>query len=60
MDVEAPRGLLRVFEEVEDPRLERTRLHKLGVCPSNQSPIASVFSGPGFNGDGYDPGQLAA
>ena len=29
MDVEAPRGLLRIFEEVEDPRLERTRLHRL-------------------------------
>ena len=29
MDVEAPRGLLRVFGEVEDPRVERTRLHRL-------------------------------
>ena len=29
MDVEAPRGLLRIFEEVEDPRLERTKLHGL-------------------------------
>jgi len=29
MDVEAPRGLLRVFEEVEDPRVERTKLHRL-------------------------------
>ncbi len=29
MDVEAPRGLLRVFEKVEDPRVERTRLHRL-------------------------------
>jgi len=29
MDVEAPRGLLRVFENVEDPRVERTRLHRL-------------------------------
>ena len=29
MDVEAPRGLLRIFGEVEDPRVERTRLHRL-------------------------------
>ena len=29
MDVEAPRGLLRVFEEVKDPRVERTKLHHL-------------------------------
>jgi len=33
----------------------------LGVCPSNQSPIASAFSGQGFNhGDGCDHWQLAA
>src|SRR3989304_2993538 len=29
MDVEAPRGLLRIFGEVEDPRVERTKLHRL-------------------------------
>jgi len=29
MDVEAPRGLLRLFEEIEDPRMERTKLHRL-------------------------------
>ncbi len=29
MDVEAPRGLLRFFDEVEDPRVERTKLHAL-------------------------------
>jgi predicted transposase YbfD/YdcC len=29
MDVEAPRGLLRFFDEVEDPRMERTKLHSL-------------------------------
>ena len=29
MDVEAPRGLLRLWEEVEDPRVERTKLHRL-------------------------------
>ena len=28
MDVEASRGLLRVFEKVEDPRVERTKLHR--------------------------------
>jgi len=28
-DVEAPRGLLRLGEEVEDPGVERTRLHRL-------------------------------
>lgn len=29
MDVEAPRGLLRVFDELEDPRVERNKLHGL-------------------------------
>ena len=29
MDVEAPRGLLRFFEELEDPRMNRTKLHSL-------------------------------
>jgi len=29
MDVEAPRGLLRVFEQVQDPRVERGKLHRL-------------------------------
>lgn len=29
MDVEAPRGLLRFFEELEDPRMDRTKLHSL-------------------------------
>jgi len=29
MDVEAPRGLLRFFDELEDPRMERTKLHSL-------------------------------
>ena len=29
MDVEAPRSLLRRFDEVEDPRVERTKLHRL-------------------------------
>jgi len=29
MDVGAPRGLLRVFDELEDPRLDRTKLHRL-------------------------------
>lgn len=29
MDVEAPRGLLRLFDELEDPRMERTKLHAL-------------------------------
>jgi predicted transposase YbfD/YdcC len=29
MDVEASRGLLRFFDELEDPRMERTRLHSL-------------------------------
>ncbi len=30
MDVGVSRGLLRYFDEVEDPRMERTRLHSLG------------------------------
>jgi len=29
MDVDAPRGLLRFFDELEDPRLDRTKLHAL-------------------------------
>jgi len=29
MDVEAPRGLLRLLGEVEDPRVERTKPHRL-------------------------------
>ena len=29
MDVEAQRGLLRIFGDVEDPRMERTKLHLL-------------------------------
>lgn len=29
MDVDAPRGLLRAFEELEDPRMDRTKNHKL-------------------------------
>ena len=29
MEVEAPRGLLRFFDEVEDPRMDRTKLHSL-------------------------------
>ena len=29
MDVEALRGLLRFFEELEDPRMDRTKLHSL-------------------------------
>jgi hypothetical protein len=29
LDVEAPRGLRRIFGEVEDPRVERTKLHRL-------------------------------
>jgi len=29
MDVEASRGLLRFFEQVEDPRVDRTKLHSL-------------------------------
>ena len=29
MNVEAPRGLLRFFEELEDPRMDRTKLHAL-------------------------------
>lgn len=29
MDVDASRGLLRLFEEVEDPRMNRTRRHSL-------------------------------
>lgn len=29
MDVGAPRGLLRFFDEVQDPRMERTKLHAL-------------------------------
>jgi len=29
MEVEAPRGLLRVFGELEDPRVARTKLHRL-------------------------------
>ena len=30
MDVEAPRGLLRFFDELEDPRMDRTKRHSLG------------------------------
>jgi len=30
MDVDAPRGLLRAFEGLEDPRMERTKHHSLG------------------------------
>ncbi len=30
MDVDAPRGLLRFFDELEDPRMDRTKLHSLG------------------------------
>jgi predicted transposase YbfD/YdcC len=29
MDADAPRGLLRHFDSLEDPRVERTRLHRL-------------------------------
>ncbi|MFP4434780.1 MAG: ISAs1 family transposase [Phycisphaerae bacterium] len=29
MDVDAPRGLLRAFAELEDPRMDRTKEHKL-------------------------------
>ena len=29
MDVEAPRGLLRFFDELDDPRMDRTKLHSL-------------------------------
>jgi predicted transposase YbfD/YdcC len=29
MDVEAPCGLLRFFDELEDPRMDRTKLHSL-------------------------------
>ena len=29
MDVEAPRGLLRFFDDVEDPRMDRTKRHLL-------------------------------
>ena len=29
MDVEAPRGLLRFFDEIQDPRMDRTKLHLL-------------------------------
>jgi predicted transposase YbfD/YdcC len=29
MDVEAPRGLLRFFDELEDPRMNRTKRHSL-------------------------------
>lgn len=29
MDVEAPRGLLRAFAELEDPRMDRTKKHSL-------------------------------
>jgi hypothetical protein len=42
MDVEAPRGLLRLFEEIEDPRMERTKLHRLvdtGMAGSPRIPI---------------------
>ena len=30
MDVDAPRGLLRYFDELEDPRMDRTKRHSLG------------------------------
>ncbi len=30
MDVDAPRGLLRFFDELEDPRMDRTKFHSLG------------------------------
>ncbi len=30
MDVDAPRGLLRFFNELVDPRMDRTKLHSLG------------------------------
>jgi predicted transposase YbfD/YdcC len=29
MDVKAPRGLMRIFGQVEDPRIERTKMHAL-------------------------------
>ncbi len=29
MEVEAPRGLLRIFEELEDPRMDRAKRHSL-------------------------------
>ncbi|MCK5713350.1 MAG: ISAs1 family transposase, partial [Hyphomicrobiaceae bacterium] len=29
MDVDAPRGLLRAFEDLEDPRMDRTKAHSL-------------------------------
>jgi len=29
MDVEAPRALLRVFDDLDDPRVERAKLHRL-------------------------------
>ena len=33
MDVEAPRGLLGVLEELEDPRMEQSKLYRLSDLP---------------------------
>ncbi len=30
MDVDAPRSLLRFFDDVQDPRMDRTQHHSLG------------------------------
>ena len=44
MDVEAPRGLLRFFDDLEDPRMERTRLHyRTGFLPTTPSGVFSAF-----------------
>jgi len=29
MDVKAPQGMLCLFDQVEDPRMERSKLHRL-------------------------------
>lgn len=29
MDIDAPRSLLRAFEELKDPRMDRTKHHNL-------------------------------
>jgi len=53
MDVGAARGLLRFFDEVEDPRMERTKLHSLSdilfialcavICGADSWTEAEVF-----------------
>jgi len=44
MDVEAPRGLLRFFDEIQDPRMDRTNCICSVTCSSSR--CATLFAAP--------------